>query len=287
MSTDFEALENQEPPPGPKLRRWPGVVVSMLVPGFGLVRAGRPLRGLAWFAGLQLVAIAFTLLAVGRSVPNWVVGFGMLVAVTGTLAMLVDSFRPGRFTLPLGILFVLVVVTFLLLPSSAEFVARAFKVPTAAMEPTLLGGSQGAPDHVFVDRFCYKFSAPRRGDLVVFSTRGIHGIEGVGESLFVKRLTGLPGEQIEIRDGRVYANGKVLEEKDGIPPITYLAPRAMVSSRSGGSASYAVPADSFFFLGDNAANSFDSRYWGAVPRENIYGRVARIYYPWSRMGVPR
>jgi signal peptidase I len=158
------------------------------------------------------------------------------------------------------------------------------KVPTAAMEPTLQGVSRGTPDHVIVDRVSYRFSAPRRGDLAVFTTAGIAGIPE--RSIFVKRVVGLPGEKIEIRDGHVFANGRQLNERDGIPPVSYTAPSVKTQSViSGGS--YVVPEDAYFMLGDNSRNSFDSRYWGFVPGANIYGRVSRIYYPFSRVGVPR
>jgi signal peptidase I len=97
-------------------------------------------------------------------------------------------------------------------------------------------------------------------------------------SLFVKRVAGLPGEKIEIRDGHLFANGRQLSEQDGIPAVPYVAHPA---------ASYIVPEGAYFMLGDNSRNSFDSRYWGSVPRANIQGRVARIYFPFSRAGVPR
>ena len=103
----------------------------------------------------------------------------------------------------------------------------------------------------------------------------------------MKRLVGLPGERIEIRDDRVFADGKVLEQGAGIPPVSYVFPGSGMPSVFSDGGSFSVPRDGFFVLGDNSTRSFDSRYWGAVPRENIYGRVARIYYPWSRIGVPR
>src|SRR5687767_1884296 len=91
-----------------KARRWPGVLLSLVVPGFGLVRAARPLRGLAWFAGLQLMGVAIALLFIARSVSGWVVGVGMIAGFSCFLAMLVDSFRPGRMTWPLAVGFVAV-----------------------------------------------------------------------------------------------------------------------------------------------------------------------------------
>jgi signal peptidase I len=274
-------LDNQPVRKGP----WPGVLLSLLIPGFGLVRAARPLRGLAWFVGLQFVAVAIALLFIARAVPTWVVCGGMLVGLMCTLVMLADSFRPGRLTWPLAVVFVIALVAQAPLPSLPHLVASSFKVPTVAMEPTLVGASRGTPDYVIVDRVSYLVSQPKRGDVVVFRTAGIMGIEGEGNIFFVKRLVGLPGERIEIRDGRAFADGRPLDESAGIPPITYTSPR--MSAVSPETSSYAVPADCFFFLGDNSAHSFDSRYWGSVPRKNIYGKVSRIYYPLSRIGVPR
>ena len=163
--------------------------------------------------------------------------------------------------------------------------ARSFRFPTVAMEPTLMGASHGTPDYVIVDRVSYLFSKPKRGDLVVFRTTGII-IEGDGEVFFVKRLVGLPREQIKIRDGHVFADGRLLDESSGIPPITYTSPPQALPTVIGEGGSFTVPQDGFFFLGDNSTHSLDSRYWGSVPRKNIYGRVSRIYYPLSRIGVP-
>jgi signal peptidase I len=259
--------------------------LSLFVPGFGLVRAGRPLRGLVWFVGFQFIGVATALLFIARSLPNWIVGAGILAGIGGFVAMLVDSFRPGRLNWPLSVSFVIACLALAALPSLPQLVAKSFKVPTAAMEPTLIGASKGKPDHIIADRVSYLISPPKRGDLVVFRTNGIVGV--AGDALFVKRLVGLPGERIEIRDGGVFADGKLLDEGSGIPPITYVLPESGLRSVFPSGAGFTVPLNGFFVLGDNSTHSFDSRYWGAVPRENIYGRVARIYYPWSRIGVPR
>jgi signal peptidase I len=281
--TSNAALENQQV----RARRWPGVLLSLFVPGFGLVRAGRPFRGLAWFIGLQFLGVVLTALFIVRAVPTWVICGGMLAGFVFFLTMLADSFRPGRLTWPLAFGLVIVFVALVALPSVPQLMARSFKVPTAAMEPTLAGGSHGTPDCVIIDRVSYLFSQPKRGDLVVFRTTGIMGIEGDGEIFFVKRLVGLPGEQIEIRDGHVFADGRLLDKESGIPPITYISPAVSLPSVIPKGGSYTVPQDGFFFLGDNSAHSLDSRHWGSVPRRNIFGKVSRIYYPLSRIGVPR
>jgi signal peptidase I len=250
--------------------------LSLLVPGFGLIRAGRIARGICWFVALQIVGILVILLVIWRAVPTWAALLAIISGIAFQIVMLVDSYRPGRLTLGRVLIFAVVLSAIVFLPLPTQLIARAFTIPTASMEPTLQGTSKGAPDHVILDRLSYRLSAPHRGDLAIFSTKGIEGIPE-DASLFVKRVVGLPGEKIEIRDGHVFANGRQLSEQDEIPAVSYVPHPA---------ASYIVPEGAYFMLGDNSPNSFDSRYWGSVPRANIQGRVARIYYPLSRAGVP-
>ena len=247
------------------------------MPGFGLIRAGRIVRGISWFVAIQAVSILVVLLIIWRAVPTWAALVAFISALAVQIVMLVDSYRPGKLTLSLFVIFTFVVTAIVSLPLPAQLLAAAYTVPTAAMEPTLGGASTGTPDKIIVDRLSYRLWAPSRGDLAIFSTQGIAGIPEEA-SLFVKRVVGLPGEKIEIRDGHVFANARQLGEADGIPSISYVASPA---------ASYTVPEGAYFMLGDNSRNSFDSRYWGSVPRENFQGRVSRIYYPFSRAGVPR
>lgn len=269
---DSAPASNQSP-----ARPWLGVLLSLFVPGFGLLRAGRIARAICWFVAIQAVGILIVLLLIWRAVPTWAAMIAFLSVIAVQIVMLVDSYRPGRLTLGRSFIFILVLGAIVFLPLPAQLIAAAFKVPTAAMEPTLGGASRGTPDHILIDRLSYRVTTPHRGDLAVFSTSGIAGIPGEG-SLFVKRVVGLPGEKIEIREGRVFANARQLGEQDGIPSVTYVATSA---------SSYVVPEGAYFMLGDNSRNSYDSRYWGSVPRTNIQGRVARIYYPFSRAGVPR
>jgi signal peptidase I len=263
-------------PSRPPTRSWLGVLLSLLVPGFGLVRAGRIARGIGWFFVIQIVGILVSVLLIWRAVPFWGVLVAMIAALAVQIIMLVDSFRPGRLNVIGLLVFAVFLAAIIFLPLPAQLIAQAFSIPTAAMEPTLQGMAKGTPDRVIVNRLSYRFSAPRRGDLAVFSTTGIAGIpEGAS---YVKRVVGLPGEKIEIRDGHIFANGRELNEEDGIPPISYVAARGD---------RYFVSENAYFMLGDNSRNSFDSRYWGSVPRANIFGRVSRIYFPFSRARVPR
>jgi signal peptidase I len=166
--------------------------------------------------------------------------------------------------------------------ASRRLIAQAFRIPTGAMQPTLSAGSDStAPDHFVADLLSYRLGPPRRGDLAVFRTDGIVGIPSP-HAIYIKRVVGLPGERIVVREGNVFADERQLGRADGLPDsIEYF--NGPLTNDSG----VTVPEGSYFMLGDNSRNSYDSRYWGAVPRENIVGRVARIYYPFSRIGVPR
>ena len=132
-----------------------------------------------------------------------------------------------------------------------------------SMQPVLKNG-----DVVLMNRLAYDFGSPDRMDLVVFSRGG-------GENN-IKRVIGLPGETVEIVDGKVYINGSdtPLEEP-------YL-PEPMEGSYG----SYTVPEGSYFMLGDNRNNSRDARYWENkfVKKEKIIAKVLFCYYPLSQFG---
>ncbi len=264
-------------------RRWVGVLLSLCVPGFGLVRAGLIRRAVLWFIAVQVIGLLAALLAIWRSIPFGAVLAGLAIALGCQVAMWVDSFRPGKLSARLWLVFVALFLAMLFLPSTLQLFADAFTVSSEAMAPTLLGKSHGTADHVICDRLSYLISAPKRGDLIVFRTTGIAEIHN--DTFFVQRLAGLPGEKIEIRDEHIFANGRQLGESDGIPSISYTTgPAGPFVTEEG---VYAVPQNAYFMLGDNSPHSFDSRFWGYLPKANIYGRVARIYYPFSRLQVPR
>jgi len=166
------------------------------------------------------------------------------------------------------------------------FVFQAFKIPTGSMENNLLIG-----DHLLVNKFVFgpdmgpaeRALLPerpvRRGDIVVFK------YPEDPERDFIKRVIGLPGETLEVRDKRVYINGTRLEE----PYVHYLEPPRALSALSEVT-SYdlrerygpvRIPADKLFVMGDNRDNSQDSRYWGMLPREYVKGRALMIYWSYE------
>ncbi|MFH2127132.1 MAG: signal peptidase I [Pseudomonadota bacterium] len=162
-------------------------------------------------------------------------------------------------------------------------VVQASWVPSGSMEPTLLPG-----DHMLVNKLCYDLKLPftgvvllplgepQRGDVVVFANPTGHGPD------FVKRIVGLPGETVEMRGKAVYVNGRMLEHGWG-----RYTPRSHQSDHFG---PFKVPANSYFMMGDNRDNSFDSRFWnqgrgGFVPRDQIVGRAEVVLWSWKTFPV--
>ena len=172
------------------------------------------------------------------------------------------------------------------------FVFQAFKIPTGSMEDNLKIG-----DHIIVNKFIYgPVALPweklfplreiRRGDIIVFR----YPLQP--DTDFVKRVIGLPGDTVEVRDKDVYISGKKLDEPYVIhdDPMVFRArtagepplPEPYRSRDQFGP--YTVAADSYFAMGDNRDRSSDSRYWGTVPRSMIKGRAFMVY--WSFRGTP-
>ena len=147
------------------------------------------------------------------------------------------------------------------------FMFQSVTIQESAMEPTLSVG-----DRFFVNRVVYKFSSQKRGDLIVFKTSGSDDA-----ALHISRVIGLPGETIQISDGKVLINGEVYEENGNFPDIS-----------NGGLAADSVSLESgeYFVLGDNRNNSEDSRYGdiGNINRKYIVGKLWFTISPREKTG---
>ena len=141
------------------------------------------------------------------------------------------------------------------------FIVEAFWIPSQSMVPTLQVG-----DRVFVNKFIYRFDEPQRGDIIVF--KSVEGSTEGGQEDLIKRVVGLPGDEISVQDGVLFANGEPQEE----PYVN----RQSADSSSFGPA--VVPKGEVFVMGDNRAGSLDSRYFGPVPLENIEGEAFLIFW---------
>ncbi|MGQ9589252.1 MAG: signal peptidase I [Planctomycetota bacterium] len=168
----------------------------------------------------------------------------------------------------------------LILVASAGLSYVPCRVEGDSMSPTLDGGSSGRKgDVVLLNRIAYLVGEPRRWDVVVIRRREGSFEDGVRDS--VKRIVGLPGEEIEIADGRCFAGGRPLEP----PPA--LAGRPVVGKGPYGRGRVRLGGDEYFVLGDSSYVSRDSRSFGPVRRGEIRGRVDWIVFPLSRAGRVR
>ncbi len=151
------------------------------------------------------------------------------------------------------------------------FLIGPYKIPTGSMRVTFLEG-----DRIFVDKVSYRFHEPKRGDILVFK----YPLDKKKD--FVKRLVGEPNDRIEIREGKLLVNGKVLEEAPFSEHYYYNREDWEYGKKS---QVIQVPSDSYFVLGDNSAQSSDSRNWGFVPRKNIVGKAFLIWWPPKRIKI--
>ncbi len=197
---------------------------------------------------------------------------------------------------------------------------QAFKIPSGSMERTYLVG-----DHLFVNKFIYGFRIPytrtkvlkfrkvQRGDIVVFQFPSSDpqefqcGGSQYGKD-FIKRVVGMPGDMVEVRDGQLYLNGVKAEDEAYTQFLdSFRYPKADIKIMPDIYQSYwekrqlgkmfseyirdnfgpvTVPAGHYLVMGDNRDRSCDSRYWGAVPENLIKGKAWLTYWPPSRMGFP-
>jgi signal peptidase I len=155
------------------------------------------------------------------------------------------------------------------------FIAEARYIPSESMLPTLEVG-----DRLMIEKLSYRFHDPRRGEIIVFyppdtavKCDPLRPQEVPIRDAYIKRIVGLPGDTVEVRNSRVYINGDPLDEDyiNAEPDYVY--------------GPVTVEPDSYLVLGDNRNASCDSHVWGAVPEENIIGRAAVRFFPFNRMGT--
>lgn len=195
------------------------------------------------------------------------------VAVTGERKKTKSTFREYAES----IVFALLLALFI-----RSFIVQAFKIPSGSMIPTLQIG-----DHILVNKLSYgirspfwdlfllSFKKPQRGDVVVFIFPEDRSKD------FIKRVIGIEGDMVEIREKRVYINGRPLEDphahfEDDPPERGPLNVRDNYGPKQ-------VPENFIFVMGDNRDRSYDSRYWGYVNLDDVKGRAFLIYWSWDGM----
>jgi signal peptidase I len=161
------------------------------------------------------------------------------------------------------------------------FVVQAFKIPSGSMKPTLLIG-----DHLLVNKFIYgvkipfvrktlvSISEPKRGDVVVFIYPEDHSKD------FIKRVIGVSGDTIEIRNKKIFLNGLPYNDAHGVYVDDFIIPGSIQPRDNFGP--FTVPKDALFTMGDNRDQSYDSRFWGVVDKKDVLGKAMIIYWSWDK-----
>jgi len=276
-------------------KRIVAALLSAIVPGSGQILKKETKKAI-----LYLAVYGF-LLALTRATRFYdtVAGFGVLkIGVVGlALIASLDAFLTGasnkpRYLILVPILAALVLGDVLTGTIMLAKGARGYFVPSESMQPSILRG-----DRIFVDSYS-KNGSPQEGDVVVCLSPAAPSI------VTVKRIIGVPGDRIHLREGAVYRNGEKLDEayvihkgpvrydpyRDNFPqvppsdafnvfPNWQLAMRNYIQGDD-----IVVPPNNYFALGDNRDVSYDSRYWGFIPRSNVIGRPMFVYWPAARLG---
>jgi len=269
------------------------VMLSVILSGLGQIYVGRIKRGIVLFCIPLIVVIPGFLYMVNPAtkISNSLAGYAIILAIVGfaySIYVIVDAYICAknfnvknnltrnisigkRILLILGILFFLFVISPSQLIGSyvKSNVIEAYKIPSGTMMPTLMIG-----DRIFVNKTIYKQSEPKRGDVAVFIAPDKF------DKNYIKRVVGLPGETIEIKDGKALINGVVITEPAVFRKNHYY--NAGEYAKAGQPVK--IPEDSYFVLGDNSSSSKDSRYFGFVPRKSFIGKAFKIYYPFDRSG---
>lgn len=176
------------------------------------------------------------------------------------------------------------IIAFILALIIKFFLFQAFSIPSGSMEKTLLVG-----DYLLVNKLSYGIRSPwdnkvlipigqpQRGDIVVF----IYPQDPSKD--YIKRIMGLPGERIQIINKKVYINDKLVETPQAQyeDPMVFPPPKSPIENARDNFGPVVVPPNSFFAMGDNRDRSYDSRFWGFVPMDNLRGKAMVIYFSWA------
>ena len=302
-----EANPAQGAPADPVSRRvpWWAALLSVAVAGLGELYSGRPLRAVILNASVLVAGLSGLKLFFIPSQP-WNVITPLLIFLSVWALRIGDAFYCAR-KAPLDYrlkaynrwyVYVVLIVLVWAGQHSLQSVIRsqfcqAFKVPVDSMSPTLLKG-----DQFLVDKRAYLTREPQVGDIVAFR------LPTKPSELLVKRIVARGGDTLKVKDEMVFTNGQPLGEpfvqvpaqpvalRDNFPPDPSVPATTLASDgfnpawareipRFVHSDGLHVPPGDFFVMGDNRVHSYDSRYWGFVPRADILGKARAIYFSWD------
>ena len=132
-------------------------------------------------------------------------------------------------------------------------------------------------EYILTNKISYRFNEPKQGEVIIFKAPHNESYD------YIKRIIGLPGDTIKIKDGKVFINGVLLNESKYLPTDIYTNAGRFIKEGE----EIIIPSEKYFVIGDNRPYSSDSRDWGFVPRKNIIGKAYFCYWPLQKIGLIR
>lgn len=267
---------------------WLAGLLSLITPGLGQLYCGRAYRALLIFAYIIIGYNSILYLFFWNDIKPFNVIIPILFLLSIYPLSIGDAFllakKQTNFHLSIynkWYIYILYSFIFAITYIFTSFFAdryEAYKNPAESMEDTLLVG-----DYFFGDKKAYIETSPERGDIVLF----IYPKDQVTK--YIKRCVALPGDTVFIKDRIVYVNGIQREEPTTVKFINPNIQPRMAGGRNSmdNFGPIVIPENSYFMMGDNRDNSYDSRGWGTVPRELIIGKAKTIHWSadWNRIGM--
>jgi len=259
---------------------WLAVLLTFITTGLGHVYSGKAQRGVVLFLLGQLFLGAILSFLLAYSLAGLIIG--VVVFILYFIYCTIDVYiiakenifnyalkKYNRWYVYLFVwIFCSLFIGNLMQMAVKANVAQSFHIPSGAMLNTLQIG-----DYIICNKFIYKTTEPKRGDIVIFPYPKDPLV------IYVKRVIGLPGESIEIKNKNVFINGALLSEPYAIHITeTILSPGTSPRDNFG---PIEIPNNELFLMGDNRDNSFDSRFWGLVNTAEVKGKVIYAYWSWN------
>jgi signal peptidase I len=268
---------------------WAAGLLSYLVPGLGQVYNGQSARGLLLYCLYSLWG-SFVFVTALQTMKRGFTGFhvflfffSLFISAAVFIAIIVDAIRGtkkrrdsfelkkfNRWYVYLLAIVISLGVSWSLKLTIRDVMVQPYKIPTASMSPTLLPG-----DFILSNKLYFCTHNPERGDIAIFTNPKDEKTE------WIKRIVGMPGDTVEIRDKGVFINGKLLDE----PYACFVD-----GTERENAGPVVIPANRYYFLGDNRDNSLDSRQFGTIERSRLRGKPSFIYwsvqkkFPFVRLG---
>lgn len=278
---------------------WLAGLFSYLVPGLGQIYNAQPVKAFFMYLVTSIFGSAFFAWSLDTMKDDLLhsrlslLFTGLILYFLIQLCVILDAIfrarrhksiekaRYDRWYVYVIIILISISVDFMSQETTRNLLLKPYKIPTASMSPTLEVG-----DYFLSNKLYYCTSTPQRGDIAIFRQPFDDNTE------FVKRIIGLPGDTLEIRNRQVYINNQPIQEP-------YLSQKRYnvnpeITAKLSNYGPKVIPQNQYFLLGDNRDNSLDSREWGTVDRSRILGKASVIYFSigsefpyvrWGRLGI--